>query len=116
MEESFEISKEDTGKYFEDKAIWQCGEEYRGQQGKYPVVFLTFKDVKFDSWKATLDKIRDLLQEEFGRHQKLADSDKLAEYEKAYFARIINGDASEVDLTASLAKYPAGLLDKYREE
>ena len=109
----FEISNEDTGKYFEDKAIWRCGEEYRGQQGKYPVVFLTFKDVKFDSWNATLDKIRDLLQEEFGRHQELTDSDKLAEYEKAYFARIINGDASEVDLTASLAKLSQMLTKHY---
>ncbi len=109
----FEISEEDTGKYFEDKAIWQCDEEYRGQQGKYPVVFLTFKDVKFDSWKATLDKIRDLLQEEFGRHQELATSDKLADYEKAYFARIINGNASEVDLTGSLAKLSQMLTKHY---
>ncbi|MDD2957266.1 MAG: hypothetical protein PHR92_01880 [Lachnospiraceae bacterium] len=51
-------------------------------------MFLTFKDVKFDSWKAALDKIRDLLQEEFGRHQELADSEKLAEYEKVYFDKI----------------------------
>lgn len=109
----FEISEEDTAKYFEDKAIWQCGMEYREQQGKYPVVFLTFKDVKFDSWKATLDKIRDLLQEEFGRHQELADSDRLAAYEKAYFAKIIYGDASEVDLTASLAKLSQMLTKHY---
>ena len=109
----FEISEEDTSKYFEDKAIWRCGEEYRRQQGQYPVVFLTFKDVKFDSWKATLDKIRDLLQEEFGRHQELATSDRLAEYEKTYFAKIINGDASEVDLTASLAKLSQMLTKHY---
>ena len=109
----FEISKENTSKYFEDKAIWRCGEEYRKQQGQYPVVFLTFKDVKFDSWTATLDKIRDLLQEEFGRHQELADSSKLAEYEKAYFAKIINGDVSEVDLTASLAKLSQMLAKHY---
>ena len=46
----FEISDEDTSKYFADKAIWKCGEEYRSHQGKYPVIFLTFKDVKFDNW------------------------------------------------------------------
>ncbi len=109
----FEISEEDTSKYFKDKAIWRCGEEYRKHQGQYPVIFLTFKDVKFDSWKATLDKIRDLLQEEFGRHQELADSDKLAEYEKTYFARILNGDASEVDLTASLEKLSQMLTKHY---
>jgi hypothetical protein len=109
----FEISEEDTSKYFEDKAIWRCGDEYRKQQGQYPVVFLTFKDVKFDSWNATLDKIRDILQEEFGRHQELAASDKLAEYEKTYFDKIIKGNASEVDLTASLAKLSQMLTKHY---
>ena len=109
----FEISNEDTSKYFEDKAIWQCGEEYCKQQGQYPVVFLTFKDVKFDSWEATLNKIGDLLQEEFGRHQELATSDRIAEYERLYFAKIINGDASEVDLTASLAKLSQMLAKHY---
>lgn len=43
----FEISDEDTSKYFSDKEIWKCGDTYRMHQGKYPVIFLTFKDVKF---------------------------------------------------------------------
>lgn len=109
----FEISDEDTGKYFEGKAIWQCGQKYRNHQGKYPVVFLTFKDVKFDSWKATLDKLGDLLQEEFGRHQELANSSMLAEYEKAYFTKIIHGEATEVELTASLEKLSQMLTKHY---
>jgi len=67
----FEISGEDTSKYFADKNIWKCGAEYQAHQGKYPVIFLTFKDVKFDTWEATIDKIRGLLQEEYGRHQEL---------------------------------------------
>jgi len=109
----FEISDEETGKYFEDKAIWRCGQKYRNHQGKYPVVFLTFKDVKFDSWKATLDKIGDLLQEEFGRHQELANSGMLAEYEKTYFTKIIHGEATEVELTASLEKLSQMLTKHY---
>lgn len=109
----FEISDEDTSRYFKDKAIWKCGPEYREQQGRYPVIFLTFKDVKFDSWKDTLDKIGALLQEEFGRHQELADSGRLAEYEKNYFAKIINGVASEVELTSSLEKLSQMLTKHY---
>lgn len=109
----FEISEEDTAKYFEDKAIWRCGDEYRSHQGQYPVIFLTFKDVKFDSWSATLDKIGSLLQEEFGRHVELADSTRLAEYEKAYYAKIINGEASEVDLTSSLERLSQMLAKHY---
>jgi hypothetical protein len=109
----FEASEEDTSKYFKDKAIWQCGKKYRKEQGQYPVVFLTFKDVKFDSWDATLDKIRDLLQEEFGRHSELATSDSLAEYEKVFFKKIIGGNVSEVDLTASLEKLSSMLTKHY---
>ena len=109
----FEISEEDTSIYFRDKAIWRCGEEYRKHQGQYPVVFLTFKDVKFDSWKVTLDKLGSILQNEFGRHQELADSSKLAKYEKTYFAKVINGEASEVDLTASLEKLSQMLTKHY---
>lgn len=120
----FEISEEDTSKYFADKSIWKCGEEYRAHQGKYPVVFLTFKDVKFDSWEATVDKICALLQEEYGRHRELLLSDKLAEYEKEYFARILDGKANEVELTSALerlskmlamhyAKAPIIIIDEY---
>lgn len=109
----FEISEEDTSKYFADKEIWKCGEAYRQHQGKYPVIFLTFKDVKFDSWAATLDKIRSLLQAEFGRHAELTSSDKIADFEKEYFRRILNGSASEVDLASALERLSAMLAKHY---
>ena len=109
----FEISDEDTSRYFKDKAIWKCGEEYRSNQGKYPVIFLTFKDVKFDTWEATIDKIRGLLQEEYGRHQELLNSDKLSRYEKDYFARILDGTANEVELTAALERLSKMLTAYY---
>ena len=69
--------------------------------------------MKFDSGEATIDKIRGLLQGEFGRHQELANSSKLAEYEKTYFAKIINGEASEVKVTASLEKLSQMLTKHY---
>lgn len=109
----FEISDKDTSKYFADKNIWQCGEEYRSHQGKYPVIFLTFKDVKFDTWDATIDKIRGLLQEEYGRHQELLNSDKLSQYEKEYFTKIISATANEVELTSSLERLSKMLASHY---
>ncbi len=109
----FELSDEDTSIYFKDKAIWKCGEEYTKHQGKYPVIFLTFKDVKFHSWESTLDKIRGLLQAEFGRHLLLQESEKIAEYEKEYFKRIIDGSATEVDLTSALEHLSKMLSEHY---
>lgn len=49
----FEKTDEDTSVYFTNKAIWACGEKYRDYQGKYPVIFLTFKDVKRNTWEET---------------------------------------------------------------
>lgn len=108
----FEISDEDTGRYFTDKKIWQCGEEYRAYQGKFPVIFLTFKDVKFATWENTIDKISALLQEEYDRHKEVMHSDQLASYEKEYFTRILNKTASEVELSAALEQL-SKMLTKY---
>ena len=108
----FEISDEDTGRYFTDKKIWQCGEYYRAYQGKFPVIFLTFKDVKFATWENTIDKISALLQEEYDRHKEVMYSDQLASYEKEYFTRILNKTASEVELSAALEKL-SKMLTKY---
>ena len=112
----FEISDEDTSRFFSDKNIWKCGSEYRNHQGKYPVIFLTFKDVKFDSWEETLAKIQDLLQTEYGRHRELLDSANLAAYEKDYFAKILDGTATEVDLTSALEKLSRMLTEHYYKE
>ena len=45
----FEKSDKDTSVYFRGKKILGCGQKYRDYQGKYPVIFLTFKDVKFNT-------------------------------------------------------------------
>ena len=110
----FEISDQDTSIYFKDKAIWKCGEEHRKQQGRYPVIFLTFKDVKFSSWASTMDKIRELLQTEFHRHINLLDSSKIADYDKKYFRKILDSDhVTEVDLASALERLSRMLKEHY---
>lgn len=110
----FEQSEEDTSVYFRDKKIWACGEHYTSHQGKYPVIFLTFKDVKFSTWEATRDKIEALLQAEYGRHRELVDSVALADYEKEYFRRVLNRKATEVELTSALANLSQMLDEHYK--
>ena len=110
----FEKSEEDTSIYFKDKHIWACGEMYTKHQGKYPVIFLSFKDVKFESWKATLSKISAILQIEYGRHGELADSPKLADYEKVYYNKIVSGLADEVELSAALENLSRMLYEHYQ--
>lgn len=53
----FEKTDEDTSRYFTNKKIWACGEAYRSHQGKYPMIFLSFKDIKCMTWTETYDLI-----------------------------------------------------------
>ena len=72
----FERSDKDTSVYFRDKKIWSCGQKYRDYQGRYPVIFLTFKDVKFDTWEETFAALRDIFAKEAQRHKELQSSEK----------------------------------------
>ncbi len=98
----FEKTDDDTSKYFRDKLIWQCGEEYTAYQGQYPVIFLSFKDVKYTSWEETFAKICKLISLEFQRHIELETSSKLNAYEKEQFTQIAKGNANPVDFESAL--------------
>ena len=98
----FEKTQEDTSVYFRDKKIWQCGDTYVRHQGQYPVIFLTFKDVKCLTWEETFRKIRRLISLEFMRHSELEMSSALSSYEKDQYHRFVSDDADEVDCQMGL--------------
>ena len=109
----FEKTAEDTSVYFRDKAIWQCGERYRSYQGKYPVIFLTFKDVKFTTWQETFQSIRELIAKEAYRHIELKDSERCDAFDKKAFLRLQQGNADETELANALADLSLALHKHY---
>lgn len=80
------------------KKIWRCGKEYRDYQGKYPVIYVTFKDVKCDDWENAYDLIYKIIRNEIERHSELLNSDKISAYEKKYLTSMLNGEANENDV------------------
>ena len=96
----FEKTDENTSVYFTDKKIWKCGEKYQAHQGKYPVIFLSFKDVKCKTWGETYDLITKLIVMEYRRHTELADPDK--NMDAAFYERIIHEKGTENDYVLSL--------------
>lgn len=99
----FEKTEEDTSVYFANKNIWKCGECYQKHQGKYPVIFLTFKDVKYPIWEECVAYLKFVFATEFNRHPELFHSEMCNEFEKKYFTRVASGEASEMDLVQSLS-------------
>lgn len=98
----FEKTNEDTSVYFKDKQIWQCGDYYTKHQGEYPVIFLTFKDVKSMTWEETFQKIRRLISLEFIRHNELETSSVLTAYEKEQYHLLAGDSGDEVDCQMGL--------------
>lgn len=98
----FEKTNEDTSVYFKDKQIWQCGDYYTKHQGQYPVIFLTFKDVKSMTWEETFQKIRRLISLEFIRHNELETSSVLTSYEKEQYHLLAGDTGDEIDCQMGL--------------
>lgn len=112
----FEKTEDDTSKYFKDKAIWSCGEDYTSYQGQYPVIFLTFKDVKCATWEETYDKISKLISFEFSRHVELENSPKLSSYEKEQYVKLSTCQANQIDYQMSLQILSLLLFKHYEKE
>ena len=112
----FEKTTEDTSIYFKDKYIWQCGDYYTKHQGQYPVIFLSFKDVKCSSWQETFQKISKLISLEFMRHNELENSSVLSSYEKEQYHRFASENINEVDCQMGLQLLSLLLHKHYDKE
>jgi excisionase family DNA binding protein len=112
----FEKTEENTAKYFIGKKIWQCGEKYQSMQGRYPVIMLTFKDVKYNSWEESLEAIRLVVKDEFKRHPELYESSVLDADAKNYMDRMEKGTLSTVELQRSLLNLTRMLSAHHRSK
>ena len=110
----FEISDEDTSIYFRDKAIWRAGKIYQSYQGKYPVVAVTFKDVKCESWEDTLEKLAEVIGNEYARHEALLDSQRCNAVDKVYFRKVMERTASATELTSAFMTLTKMLHEHYQ--
>jgi hypothetical protein len=110
----FEVSDEDTSVYFRDKAIWKAGKTYRSYQGKYPVISVTFKDIKCESWEKTVEKLAEVLGNEYARHAILLGSDRCHAVDKAYFRQVMERTASASQLTSAFLTLTKMLHEHYQ--
>jgi hypothetical protein len=89
---------------FSSLAIVGAGPQYLEKMGKHPVIFLSFRLIKEKTWKSCLGKIKDLIQDEYVRHDYLLDSPLLKPTEKKYFQKIIDLKGDEGNYENSLGK------------
>ena len=104
----------DTSHYFKNLKIWQSGEKYTSEQGKRPVIALSFKDIKCGNYGDALNEIRKVIALEYKRHNELYDSNMLDDTEKGIYRGISNQTAPDKDWTTSIA-YLSFLIEKHHK-
>jgi hypothetical protein len=108
----YEKTAEDTSYLFQNLQIWQTGEEYTQQQGQFPVIFLTFKNVKEENWEQTIDKFKTLISLEYEKHYYLQEH--LTAQQKIYFAKIADKTAEVADYELSIQELSRFLADYHQ--
>ncbi len=99
----FEVSEISKAPLFEGLKVKEW-EQFDQHLGKYPVIWLSFKDVKNDTWELSRSKIIHLLQDEYVRHNYLVNSPNLTEQHKAFYQAIANKNATDDQCQVSILK------------
>ena len=101
LHQFFSVEYANRGDLFEGLSIWN-EEKYREMQGTYPVIYLSFANIKENDFETTSYRIRQFLMNLYEKHSFLRECDLLSDSEKNYFERMAS-DMSEKD--APLALY-----------
>ena len=92
----FERRAEDLRPLFEDLAVWRAGEAYRRHFGRYPVISLTFRDIKASTFEDCRDDLHKKIQGLYREHRAVLDAGVLAAGEIRDFQAILDDTAEPV--------------------
>jgi Predicted AAA-ATPase/PD-(D/E)XK nuclease superfamily len=97
-----EIRGDSTRDVFKGLKIAEMGEKYLRHQGKYPVIFISFKDIKYKDFTGAYDSLRTLISNTYQDHSHLLESAHLNEGQKESFLKIFKGEATVGEVRNSL--------------
>ena len=100
----------DRGELFEKLEIWKDG-KYREIQGTYPVIFMSFAEIKQNNYNDAVEKIKRIICEMCQQFDFLKNWDGLTETEKKNISNI-SYDMSDV-MAQDLIKNMSNYLSRY---
>jgi hypothetical protein len=83
-------------------------------QNRYPVIFISFKDIKKLNYEAAYEKITTLISELYKEHRYLLEGDLLYSDEKEIFNNIIRRQALQSDVEIALKQLIAYVARKFK--
>ena len=110
MEQFFSVKFAGRRDLFEGLSIWK-DEKFRKLQGTYPVISLSFANVKEKDYPSAVQRLFQILTDLYNKHIFLLEGDLLTEEEKQYY-RSVNCRMEEVTATWALHKM-SDFLSRY---
>ncbi len=105
LEKFFSVEYERRGELFEGLAIWE-EERYRDLQGTYPLIFLSFANIKEQNFETARNKICQILSDLYSKNIFLLETEILDPKERKFFEDV----SKEMDdVTATLAIHQLSL-------
>ena len=96
----------EKGTIFEGLSIWKQ-EKYRRLQGTYPVIFLSFADVKQNNYQDAVQKIKNIIVDAYRQHRYLEQEECFTQNEKQQMLEITEkmSDVTAQDALKNLSSY-----------
>lgn len=110
LEAFFSVEYKNRGDLFEGLSIWQ-DEKYRAMQGTYPVIFLSFAEIKENDYESAKMKIYQLIVDLFVKYNFILQDDFLSEADRTFF-QSIKMDMPEYVATRAIHKL-SSFLSRY---
>lgn len=102
----FSRQYENRGDLFKGLSIW-TDQRYQRLQGGYPVIFISFADVKQNNYKDAIQKIKNIIVDAYRQHRYLNEEDCFTENEKQQMLEITEkmDDVTAQDALKNLSSY-----------
>ena len=102
----FSRQYENRGDLFKGLSIW-TDQRYQRLQGSYPVIFISFADVKQNNYKDAIQKIKNIIVDAYRQHRYLNEEDCFTENEKQQMMEITEkmDDVTAQDALKNLSSY-----------
>ena len=114
VERFFSVDYANRSDLFENMNIWK-EKKYQEMQGKYPVISLSFANVKENTFERAVLRICQIIADLYREKEFLKDSGFLAESERAYFTKVIDG-MTEIDAIVSLQRLCSYMQRYYKQD
>jgi len=112
----FEKNDQDNSYLFKEYNIWKSGKKYREEFSKYPVINITLKNAKYDTWEDNYENLKIIISSEFIKHSYLLKSEVLEMSDRTRFIKICDGEASKSEFGNSLELLSKALSAYYKQK